>query len=200
MGNWRDGTGGIGESGKRSAGGFEIENSEKGVRRKNKSPFLRFAPSPVHSFLEEKMADKIETYRDLKVYQNAFEAVMRIYELTKKFPQEEKYSMVDQMRRFSRSVCANLAEAWRKRRYRRAFVAKLSDSETEACETQVWLDFAIASKYLDPKIATDLHNAYDQIMGQIVKMIQETDKWLIRRKDEPEKRRTGETGILRNDL
>ncbi len=82
----------------------------------------------------------IRHFRELRVYQNAMEAAMQVFELTKAFPVEEKYSMTDQMRRSSRSVCANLAEAWRKRRYKNAFVAKLSDAESEACETQVWVE------------------------------------------------------------
>ena len=79
------------------------------------------------------MAQTIKTHRDLDVYQMAFEAAMRIFELTKRFPKEETYSLTDQIRRSSRSVCSNLAEAWRKRRYEAAFVSKLNDSEAEAC-------------------------------------------------------------------
>ena len=92
----------------------------------------------------------------MRVYQNAMEAAMKIFELTKDFPPEEKYSMVDQMRRSSRSVCANLAEAWRKRRYKAAFVAKLSDAESEACETQVWIEFAKRCGYLEQASADEL--------------------------------------------
>jgi four helix bundle protein len=88
------------------------------------------------------MGNKIGSYRELRVYQNAMDSAMEIFERTKNFPAVEKYSMVDQMRRSSRSVCANIAEAWRKRRYRAAFIAKLSDAESEACETQVWIEFA----------------------------------------------------------
>jgi len=80
------------------------------------------------------MGDRIKSYRDLRVCQNAMEAAMEIFELTKGFPPEEKYSMVDQMRRSSRSLCTNIAESWRKRRYGAAFIAKLSDAESEACE------------------------------------------------------------------
>ena len=83
------------------------------------------------------MGEKINSYTDLRVFENAMEAAMKIFELTKAYPSEENYSMVDQMRRSSRSVCSNIAEAWRKRRYKAAFIAKLSDSESEACETQV---------------------------------------------------------------
>src|SRR6476619_2848607 len=95
------------------------------------------------------MGEQIVSHRDLDVYGSAFDVAMTIFELSKGFPKEETYSLTDQMRRSSRSVCANLAEAWRKRRYEAAFVAKLSDSESEAAETQVWLQFAVESGYLD---------------------------------------------------
>jgi four helix bundle protein len=126
------------------------------------------------------MSERIDSYKELKVYRNAFDAAMKIFEITKTFPAEEKYSMVDQMRRSSRSVCANLGEAWRKRRYRAAFIAKLSDAESEACETQVWLDFALGCKYINQDINKDLYAIYDQILAQIIKIIQEADKWLIK--------------------
>ena len=96
---------------------------------------------------------KITSHKDLRVYQGAMEAAMDIYEATKSFPLEERYSMVDQIRRSSRSVCANIAEAWRKRRYKAAFVAKLSDAESEACETQVWLEFALKCSYVEEELA-----------------------------------------------
>jgi len=88
--------------------------------------------------------------------------------------------MVDQVRRSSRSTCANLAEAWRKRRYKAMFIAKLSDAESEACETQVWIEFARRCGYLEDAVSNELDTAYDQIIGQIVKMITEADKWLIK--------------------
>ena len=78
------------------------------------------------------MAERISSYKELRVFQNAMDAAMRIFELSKDFPPEEKYSMVDQIRRASRSVCANISEGWRKRRYKAAFIAKLSDAESEA--------------------------------------------------------------------
>jgi four helix bundle protein len=126
------------------------------------------------------VGDKIRSYGDLHVYQNAMEAAMEIFELTKGFPPEEKYSMVDQMRRSSRSVCTNIAEAWRKRRYKAAFIAKLSDAESEACETQVWIEFAVRCKYLDATAAERLTDTYEQIMGQLIKIIEQPDKWLIK--------------------
>ena len=126
------------------------------------------------------MGEKIHSYKELKVFQNAMEAAMKIFELTKNFPPEEKYSMVDQIRRSSRSVCSNTGEAWRKRRYKAAFIAKLSDAESEACETQVWLEFAKRCGYLENAVCKELDDHYDQIMAQIVKMINEPDKWLIK--------------------
>lgn len=128
------------------------------------------------------MGDRIKSYKELHVYQNAMNTAMEIFELTKSFPTEEKYSMVDQMRRSSRSVCTNIAEAWRKRRYKAAFIAKLSDAESEACETEVWLEFANKCQYLDRTVQDRLGNAYEQIIGQLVRMIEESNKWLIKSK------------------
>jgi len=129
---------------------------------------------------EWRMGEKIKSYKELRVYQNAMETAMEIFHLTKTFPQEEKFSLTDQIRRSSRSVCTNLAEGWRKRRYKAAFIAKLSDAESEACETQVWLEVARRCKYLDINIAEKLDQAYDQIMAQLVKMINNPEKWLIK--------------------
>jgi four helix bundle protein len=126
------------------------------------------------------MAERISSCKDLRVYQGAMEAAMQIFQLTKSFPPKEKYSMVDQMRRSSRSVCANLAEAWRKRRYQAAFIAKLSDAESEACETQVWIDFAHRCHFIDEVTKSEIDRTYDQILSQLVRMIDESDKWLIR--------------------
>jgi four helix bundle protein len=107
------------------------------------------------------------------------DAAMEIFEVTRSFPNEERYSMVDQMRRSSRSVCANLAEAWRKRRYKAAFVAKPSDAEAEACETQVWIEFARRCNYITQERTADLDALYERIISQIVRMIQEPEKWII---------------------
>jgi len=126
------------------------------------------------------MGERINSYKELRVYQNAMEAAMKIFEVTKDFPPEEKYSMVDQVRRSSRSVCANLVEAWRKRRYKAAFLAKLNDAESEACETQVWIEFALRCRYLEQASAEELDQCYDRIIGQLVTMIGDAEKWLIR--------------------
>jgi len=89
----------------------------------------------------------------LEVYKRSFAAAMKIFELSKGFPAEEKYSLTDQIRRASRSVCTNQSEAWRKRLYRAHFASKLTDSEGEAAETQTWLQFAVECKYLSREVA-----------------------------------------------
>lgn len=122
----------------------------------------------------------IRSYRELRVYQNAFEATMMIFEITKAFPAEEKYSMVDQVRRSSRSACTNIAEAWRKRKYPAHFVSKLSDSAGEADETRVWLELSLNCKYINKTTFDDVDARYDLIVGQLVKMMSEPEKWTIR--------------------
>jgi len=121
----------------------------------------------------------VQSFRDLEVYKNAMDAAMTVFDLTKDFPVEEKYSLTDQIRRSTRSVCTNIAEAWRKRRYRAAFISKLNDSETEACETQVHLDFSVRCGYLDGTVATKLHDTYEHIMAQLIRMIQGADHWVV---------------------
>ena len=122
---------------------------------------------------------KIRTHKDLKVYQLAFDAAMEIFEITKSFPKEERYSLVDQIRRSSRSVAANISEAFRKRRYPKAFVSKLSDAEGESAETQVWLDFSLKCKYIDNEIYNELFDKYDHIIAMIVNMIKQPGKWAL---------------------
>lgn len=123
------------------------------------------------------MPSKIQTHRDLLVYQKAFDASMEIFRLTKSFPKDETYSLTDQIRRSSRSVCANLAEAWRKRRYPAHFISKLSDAEAEAAETQVWIEFAVACEYLEPEPARILYKKYDEILVTLVGMITHSESW-----------------------
>ncbi len=125
------------------------------------------------------MLGKIVTHDDLEVYRRAFDAAARIFELSRAFPREEIYSLTDQIRRSSRSVCANMAEAWRKRRYEAAFVSKLSDAEGEAAETQVWLKFAAKCGYLREDYGAALDTEYDAIIRTIVGMINHRDKWTI---------------------
>lgn len=128
----------------------------------------------------ERTSEHIRSYKDLRVYQAAIDAAMRIFELTRSFPPEERYSMTDQMRKSSRSVCANIGEAWRKRRYPAHFVSKLSDSEGEAEETRVWLDLAFRCGYISKTDHDDLDKKYDNIIGQLVRMIDRPDQWIIR--------------------
>ncbi len=122
---------------------------------------------------------KITRHQDLEVYKKAFAAAMRIFELSKSFPKEEIFSLTDQIRRSSRSVCANLAEAWRKRRYEAAFIAKLNDSEGESAETQTWLEFAVRCEYLEKEIGRELFKEYDEIISMLVSMINNPDTWVL---------------------
>lgn len=122
----------------------------------------------------------IRHFRDLDVYQNALAVGLRVYELTKRFPNEERHALTDQVRRSSRSVCANIAEAWRKRRYEAAFVAKLSDAESEAAETQVHLEFAFRHRYMANAEFESHDDSYEKINGQLVRMIDQSQKWLIK--------------------
>jgi four helix bundle protein len=102
-----------------------------------------------------------------------------VFDVSKSFPVEERYSLTDQIRRSSRSVCANLAEAWRKRRYEAAFIAKLSDAESEAAETQVWTEFAVKCNYLGRMTAKPFYQAYDEILRMLVAMINRPQAWII---------------------
>ena len=125
---------------------------------------------------------KIISHKELKVFQLSFEAAMQIFEISKSFPSEEKYSLTDQIRRSSRSVSGNIAEAWRKRRYEKSFVAKLSDSEGEAAETQVWFDYSFACKYINEEIYNELYAKYDHILAMLVKMIFNPKQWTLSKK------------------
>ena len=120
---------------------------------------------------------KIRSHKDLDVYKMAFEAAMRIFKLSKSFPKEETYSLTDQIRKSSRSVCANIAEAFRKRRYPKAFVAKLSDSEGESAETQTWVDFAFNCNYISETDCKELNDIYDKIIGKLVNMSLNPKDW-----------------------
>jgi four helix bundle protein len=128
----------------------------------------------------EKMAGKrARTHHDLIVYQKAFDAALQVQELSRSFPKAEAYALTDQVRRSSRSVCANLAEAWRKRRYQKAFISKLSDAEGEAAETQVWLEFAVKFEYIEREAAENLYRTYDEILATIVGMINHPETWIL---------------------
>jgi four helix bundle protein len=120
---------------------------------------------------------KIRSHQELDVYKMAFNSAMEIFEICKSFPKEEKYSLTDQIRRSSRSVCANIGEAFRKRKYPKAFVAKLSDCEGEANETQIWLEFSLACKYINQTSYEKLYKEYDYILGKLVNMALHPEKW-----------------------
>jgi len=122
----------------------------------------------------------IKSHKELIVYQLAFKTSMEIFFLSKSFPREEVYSLTSQIRRSTRSVSANLAEAFRKRRYEKAFTAKLSDSEAEAAETQVWLDYSLECGYLSSENYERIYNDYDKIIGMIVMMLQHPENWSFR--------------------
>jgi four helix bundle protein len=123
--------------------------------------------------------ENIKTHRDRRVYKLAFVTAQKIYQLSREFPTIERYSLTDQIRRSSRSVAANIAEAYRARRYPAAFISKLNQSEGEAAETQVWLEFAESCNYIDMKLWDDLFNTYEQIIGMIVNMVNMPEKWKI---------------------
>jgi len=121
-----------------------------------------------------------KSHRDLDVYKLAFSSAIEIFEMTKTFPVEEKYSLIDQVRRSSRSVCANLAEAFRKRKYEKHFISKLSDCEAEAGETQVWMEFALAHHYIDLNTFDIFFDKYEHIISMLVKMQNNAHKWVIK--------------------
>jgi len=119
----------------------------------------------------------VESFRDLRVYKNAFRAAREIFHCSTSWPDEEKYALTDQIRRSSRSVFANVAEAWRKRRYPKHFVSKLSDADAEVAETRAWLDAALDYGYIDESRDNVLDERYDQIAGSLVKMMSNSNRW-----------------------
>jgi four helix bundle protein len=123
---------------------------------------------------------RIQSHEELEVYGLAFKAAMQIFELSKRFPREEAYCLTDQIRRSSRSVCSNLADAWRKRRHEAAFVSKLNDAESEAGETQTWVRFAGECGYFSKDIGHELNQTYDHIIGKLVHMIINPTPWILR--------------------
>jgi four helix bundle protein len=121
--------------------------------------------------------DRYRGYRDLKVYQLSYELTLEIQKITKTFPKEEKYSLVDQIRRSSRSVPTNLAEAWKKRRYEKAFISKVIDCAGEAGETEVWLDFSKDFGYLGEYKHNQLIEKYNEVNRMLYGMINKSDKF-----------------------
>jgi len=124
-----------------------------------------------------KKTERIRSVRDLVVYRKAFDAAMEIFKVSKTFPKEELYSLTDQIRRSSRSVCTNLSESWRKRRYRAVFVNKLSDSGQEAAETQTWLEFSLACNYINKQVYERLFNEYEEIFAMLHSMTEKADSF-----------------------
>jgi four helix bundle protein len=122
---------------------------------------------------------KVVRDTDLEVYQRAFAVAMEVFHLSKTFPKEEKYSLADQGRRSSRSVAANIAEAWRKRRYPASFVSKLNDAEGEAAETQTWLQFAVECDYANAETTRTLYAEYDSVIAMLVNMQNHPENWTI---------------------
>lgn len=119
----------------------------------------------------------IRHFRDLEVYQLAFKSAMRIFVITKSFPVEERFSLTDQVRRASRSVCSNIAEAWRKRKYKAVFVNKLTDSMQEASESQCWIEFSFACEYIDRKTFEEIDAEYEKIIAMLNSMEKNADKF-----------------------
>ena len=119
----------------------------------------------------------IRHFRDLEVYRRAFNAAMEIFEITKTFPHEERFSMIDQMRQSSRSVCSNIAEGWRKRKYEPVFCNKMTDSMQEASETQCWLEFAQACRYVSNDVFLSMDQEYENIIGMLMSIEKKSDKF-----------------------
>jgi four helix bundle protein len=122
---------------------------------------------------------RIVSVRDLRVWQKAMELAMRVFELSKRFPSDERFALTDQIRRSSRSVPANIAEAWRKRRYQAAFIAKLNDAEGEAAETQTHLEIALRCGYVRPDEARAIDADYEDLLAQLVHMAIHPQDWII---------------------
>ena len=116
--------------------------------------------------------------KDLKVYQKAFELAMEIFSLSKTWPKEETYSLTDQIRRSSRSVCTNLQEAWAKRRYKAHFISKLTDADGENSETNTWVDFAFRCGYIQKAIHIDLSNKSEEVGKMLGSILKNPDSFL----------------------
>ncbi|MFQ6114247.1 MAG: four helix bundle protein [bacterium] len=125
------------------------------------------------------MGTRITRFWELEVYKMAFKAALEIFEMTRSFPVEEGYSLTDQIRRSSRSVTGQIAEAWHKRGYQAAFVSKLNDAEVEAAETQNWLFYANTCGYLNKDIMEKLKEDYDNLIGKLLIMINNPEDWVI---------------------
>ena len=116
-------------------------------------------------------------HHELMVYRLAVEGAMRVFSVAKGLPEDEKKLLRVQMLRSGRSVCGNIAEAWQKRRYRAAFVAKLNEAEAEAAETQTWIEFAMRCCYLDEEIGQEIIQQYNELLTALAQMIDQADAW-----------------------
>lgn len=125
------------------------------------------------------MAKKVVRHQDLEVYGRAIDAAMEVFAVSKMFPKEETYALTDQIRRSSRSVCANLAEAWRRRRYEKAFVSKIVEAEGEAAETQTWIELAVRCGYLEHEKGRNLYLEYDKILRTLFGMATHAESWTL---------------------
>lgn len=121
----------------------------------------------------------ITNYRELSIYQVAFESAMQVFEIAQRFPEAERQLLTEHMVRSSRSVCINLVKAWQKRRYQDAFVAKMNQVEVEAAETQTWLEFAILCGYLDAEVGQELFHQYAVVLSAAARLIENADAWVI---------------------
>lgn len=119
----------------------------------------------------------MSNYKNLICYQKGYTLAMKIFHISKDFPSEEKYSLTDQIRRSSRSVCTNIAECYRRRRYKDYFISKLNDSETENTETEVWLDFAFDCKYLNKEDHSELKILNTEVGKLLWYMIENPEKF-----------------------
>ena len=123
------------------------------------------------------MTESIRSFRELKVYRKSFELQQEVFLVSKAFPKEETYSLTDQIRRASRSVGSNIAEAWQKRRYAAHFASKLSDADGEQAETQHWLDTALACEYISSEQHERLLKGYKEVGKMLGSMLQNPEKW-----------------------
>ena len=130
--------------------------------------------------LKRQIMSKVGSFKDLIVYQKAYKLAMEIFEISKSFPKEEKYSLTDQIRRSSRSITSCIAESWAKRRYEKAFVSKLTDSLGEEYETECWLDYTNDSKYIHIETHERILSEYDEVRKMLISMINNPEKWCLR--------------------
>lgn len=142
---------------------------------------------------------KIQSHKELRVWQEAMDLAMEIFVLSKSFPADERFSLTDQIRRSSRSVASNIAEAWRKRRYAAAFVAKLNDAEGEAAETQTHLEIALRCGYVAVSVITALDERYERLLAQLVTMSTQPEVWIISPKEQKKTMGLGDKETVRHD-